>query len=383
MASLSTQVFICDAGTKQSGREMLKIKTKDGKPIALFLCAIILVMKSLFPFYCTFACLETCSFQSKEAVCSKSFSAQCLSRTNGEIVVCNNETCIINYEFRMVGNIIIKDNATLIIRDSIFNQTHACDRIGIVVKNRACLIITNATLIINKDCSNPTTLKDIMLQERATLTVVDSSITNPKSDCYIYSIDNSVVNIDNSSIAGSEGARLVTNDYSEVRIRGSNLSRVVAWGSSTVSIENSILSDTLKTYNNCTIRVSASSLRDVSAYGSPKLYFRNSNIRGNVVAGMNSNVWLIRTLAQNVSAGGDSNVWLIDASAEALYEFEKATVFVGWDLPLLGPVSVHHTLVSVVRIIVIIAVAVTVSITLFVMAAKVHKRGTPKSSRGS
>ena len=63
------------------------------------------------------------------------------------MIVGGNETRTIeNCEYYLTGNITIEDNATLIIRNAIFNQTSLGDPVGIVVKNRANLIVTNTTL---------------------------------------------------------------------------------------------------------------------------------------------------------------------------------------------------------------------------------------------
>jgi hypothetical protein len=341
---------------------------------------ILLAMNILSSCRCLFAFSETRSFRSKIDInCLDNLAIEYQRFVDeGDIITSGSETRIIDSEYHLIGNIIVKDNSTLIIRNTIFNQTSGNGRVGIVIENRASFIVTNATLALSQDSTSK-----ITVQDEAKFDMVDSTIANSKSDVYIWVRENSTLQIENSAISSFIESKLVIESSSKVNIKDSTLGRVVVWRNPEVLIESSTITGALKNWGTSTVRVSGSTVGLVIAYGNLTMYIRNSIIGGDVTTGLKSDVWLIHTSAQDVSAGGNSRVWLIDASVEAFHEHGDAAVFVGWDVPLFGPMAVHCTLVPMVRLITLIVVGATAFIVLFIVIRKLHKRRQVAPTRGS
>ena len=295
---------------------------------------------------------------------SQSFSNE------GDLVVDGNGTYIVeNCEYHLIGSIIVQDNATLTIRNAIFNQTCEDNRESIVVKDRGRLTVTNVTLAMSQNSSSI-----IMVQNEATFDMINSNVTNSKSEVYVWIRGNSIAYIENSEMRSFIEPKLITQDYSKATIKDSTLGRVVIWKDSEVFIEGSVINGALRTWGSSRVHVSGSIIGSVTAYGNLTLYIQNSIIEGDVTDGLNCDVWLVNTSAQNVSVSGDSRVWLIDTSVTAFHEHGNATVFVGWDLPLFGPIAFHHTLVPVIRLVALLSVGAAVGVVLFVVIRKLWKR---------
>lgn len=290
----------------------------------------------------------------------------------GDIIVDGNKTLTIeNCEYHFTGNITIEDNATLIIRNAIFNQTGLGDPVGIVVKNRANLIITNTTLIISQaQLQFPS---KILVQDEAKLNIVNSNITSSNQEIFIWPESSSRIYIENSVISGPKSCVVVTNGDSEVHIKNSRIDRVTAWVNSKVTIESSSLNEAIRAFNNCTINVFYSTIGYVTAYGSLTLYTRCSIIKSYVQAAMESHVWLVKTSVQKVIAAENSEVWLIDASVGAFEEHDNAKVYVGWETPF-GPLAFHHTIAYIIQLVTPIAVGATLCVILFVAIMKLRNR---------
>lgn len=349
----------------------MKFGRRNRKTFATVFSTVILAI-SILSCHCISVGLETCSFQSKGAVNpSKSLVVQYQSLPHeGDLIVDGNETRIIeDCEYNLIGNITVKDNATLIIRNAIFNQTGVGDRVGIMVENRSSFVVTNATLIISQDFSSK-----ILVQDEAIVNIVNSNIINSEQDVLIWPEDSSTFYMENSVMSGLKTCKVVANDNSEVHVENSNFDRATVWGSSTVFIESSSLSDAIRTFNNSTVHVFGSTIGYVHAYGSLLLYIRSSTIESYVQTGIESEVWLIKTSVPEVRAGGSSKVWLISASVGTFQEHDNATVSVGWDIPLFGPIAFHHRLAPVVWLIALIAAGAITFVVLFVVIKKLQKR---------
>lgn len=336
----------------------MKFGRRNWKTLAVVLCTIIFAINVLFSRHCTSARLERYGFQ------CQSFLHE------GDIIVSGNEIRIIDYDYHLIGNITVKDNATLIIRNAIFNQTGLHGRVGIVVENQASFTVTDATLIISQDYTSK-----ITLQDEAMLDIVNSNITNSNSDVYIWVRDNSTVHIENSAISGLIESKLVVETSSSVEIKNSALGRVVVWVCPEVLIESSTLTDALKTWGATTVRVLDSTIGFVWAglgVGNVKMTIRRSSL-GYIQTGSESEVWLIKTSLAAVWSGGNSKVWLIDMSEAAIHEFDNARVFIGWELPLFGPIAVHYSVAPIVRLIPLIALGAIGFVVLFVVIIKLQK----------
>ena len=339
---------------------------------------IIPAINTLFSCHYTFVSSETRGFHANNLIRSLEDLAVPHQNSSYEegLVVGDNETCTIEDSDQLIGNITIKDHATLIIRDALVNQDDY-DRVGITVMNQANLIVTNATLIISQVFSSK-----ILVQDDAIVNIANSNIVNPEQDILIWAEDSSTVYIENSVMSGLKNCKVVADDYSEVHVHNSTFDRMTVWGSSTVFLASSTLGEAVRAFGNSTIHVSDSTISYVTADGDLSLYIRNSNIESYIRTGSSSDVWLIHTVVPEIWAGGSSKLWLIDSSVEAFHEYDEARVFVGWDLPVFGPVAFHHTLVVVVQLFAIVLVGVMVFLVLFFLIRRLWKRSRVHEGSG-
>lgn len=360
---------------------------RSRKTIAAALSLIIFATNALSSCYCILNS-DRNSFLFKQAIApAKSLVIQYQSLINeGDLIVGGNETRTIeDCEYQLIGNIIVKDDATLIIKNAIFNQTGryvpADIPANIVVKDRASFFLTNTTLIISQNVTSR-----ILVQNEAKMYIADSSIENFKYDVSIWAIDNSLVYIENSVMRRAkedighwvvETCTVVCDHYSEVHIKNLAFDRATVYQSSKVFIERSTLKDAVRIFDSPTVQVIGSIIGYVTAEGSPLLYIRSSIIESDITASENTtsaDIWLIHMTVERVIAGGSSKVRLIDASVKDLYIYGNAALFVGWDLPLFGPVAFPSAYAFVIQLIALNLLAATIIIVVFVMLRKLRKR---------
>jgi hypothetical protein len=360
---------------------------------AAVLCLIIFVTNALSSCYCA-SSSDRNSFLLKQTIApAKSLVTQHQSVVhNGDLIVGGNNKTTIEGEYQLIGNIIVKEYATLIIKNAILNQTgqyvpieRPIDTIpasvNIVVEGSASLFLTNSTLMISQNVTGR-----ILVRNEAKMYVADSSIENFKYDVEIWTIDKSLLYIENSMLRRAkenatsyvvESCVVVCKHYSEVHVENSTFDRVTVYESSKVFIERSTLRDALRIFESPTVQVVGSIIGYVTAEGSPLLSIRSSIIGSYISASLNttrSDIWLIHMTVNKVIAGGSSKVRLIDASVKDLHMYGNAALFVGWDLPLFGPVVFSPGLASVIQLIALNLLAVTIIIVLFVGLRKLRKR---------
>lgn len=310
----------------------------------------------------------------------------------GDLIVSGNETRTIeDSEYNLIGNVLVKDTATLIIRNAVFNQTGkyvlADPPANIVVKNRASFFLTNATLIISQGMPAEDNTSRILVQDEAKLHIASSKLENFEHDISIWGVGNSLIYIENAIMKRAhedvkstrESCTVLANDYSEVHVKNLTFDRATIYGNSRVFIERSTLKDAVRIFDSPIVQVSDSATGYVTAIGSPSLYIRSSIIESYISATgstTSADIWLLHMTAKEVRAGGFSKVRLIDASVEDLYMYENATLFVGWDLPLFGPVAFPPTLAWIIQLIAINLFVVTIIVVLYVLIGKLHKRAS-------
>lgn len=346
---------------------------------------------------------NTNALRFKQAVApAKNMGVQYQTLVNeGDLIVGGNEKLTIeDCEYQLIGNIIVKDDAALTIKNAIFNQTGryvpADIPANIVVENRASFFLTNTTLIIPQNVTSR-----ILVQNEAKMYIADSSIENFRYDVSIWAIDSSLLYIENSIMRRTkedvgywtvEARTVVCNDYSEVHIENSTFDRATVYKSSRVFIERSHLKDAVRIFDSPTVQVTGSIIDGyITAEGSPLLYIRSSMIgSGNSTTGSyisasesttSADIWLIHMNVETVIAGGSSKVRLIDASVKDLHMYDNAALFVGWDLPLFGPVAFPSELAFIIQLIALNLLAVTIIIVIFVVLRKLRRRhlNEPKS----
>jgi hypothetical protein len=307
----------------------------------------------------------------------------------GDLIIGGNETRTIeNCEYGLIGNIIVKDDATLIVRNAIFNQTGKDVFVSILVENRASFYLTNATLRITENVSFPYNLRgNITILDEAKMYITKSNIENPDYGVDISARDNSLIYVENSIMRRThedvmmDRYVIVSYDYSQVRIKNSTLDRVVTWESSKVVIERVTLNDTIRVFGESTVQVSDSTIKYVTADNSPSLSIRSSIIRSfpYIRTGENSDVLLLHMAVKEVWANNSAKIRLIDTSVEALHIFGNATVLVGWDLPFFGPVAFPPAVALAIHLIAFILLGAIIAIISFVLIKKLRRRSLSRA----
>jgi len=310
--------------------------------------------------------------------------------SEGDLIVEGDEIRTIDDgEYQLIGNIMVKDNATLIISNAIFNQTgrnvEADIPANVVVKDRATFYLTNTTLIISQNVTSR-----ILVQNQAKMYVTDSSIENFEFDVSIWAIDNSVLFIENSVMRRAKEdveywvvqSRVVVCDgHSEVHIENLTYDRTTVYEFSKVFIERSTLKDAVRIFDSPTVQVRDSTMDYLTAEGSPVVFIRSSTIKSYIHAlqdTTSADIWIIHTTVETVVAQGSSKVRLIDASVTNLQIEGNAALFVGWDLPLFGPVAFTPNLAFAIQLIALNALLVAIIIVSYVLIRKFRKRHLSK-----
>jgi hypothetical protein len=362
------------------------------------LSLIVLASSALSSCYCI-SILNMNDLRLKQVVAhAKSVSVQYQSLLHeGDLIVSGDEKLTIeNCEYQLIGNIIVKDDAILTIRNVIFNQTtnqYLPENItsdipaNIVVENQACFFLINTTLMIPQNVTSR-----ILAQNEAKIYITGSKIENVKYDASVWSIDSSLLYIQNSIMRRAkedvektvEMTVIVCTDHSEVHIENVTFDRVTVYQHSKVFIQRSTLKEAVRIFDSPTVQVTGSIIYGyVTAEGNPILYIRSSIIRyGNsttepsISASENTtsaDIWLIHMNVAKVIAGGNSKVRLIDAFVKDLYLYDNAALFVGWDLPLFGPVAFTPQLAFAIQLIALNLLALTVIIVIFVVLRKMRR----------
>lgn len=361
------------------------------KTIAIALCLVIFAINALSSCYCK-SSSDKNGFLFEQAIApTNSLVIQYQSLVSeGDLIVEGDETRTIeDGEYQLIGNIIVKDNATLIIKNAIFNQTGryvpADIPANIVIENQANFYLTNTTLIISQNITSR-----ILVQNQAKMYIADSSIENFEYDVSIWAIDNSQVYIENSVMRRAkedvgywvvQTRTVVCDGHSEVRIKNLTFDRTTVYQYSKVSIERSTLNDAVRIFDSPTVQVADSTIDYVTAEGSPVVFIRSSIIGSYVHAlqdTTSADIWLIHMTVETLVARGSSKVRLIDASVTDLRIEGNAALFVGWDLPLFGPVAFTPTLAFVIQLIALNSLVAIIIIVLYVLIRKLRKRHLSK-----
>jgi hypothetical protein len=335
---------------------------------------LIFAINSFSPWYLTSVDLFTLHFNQIIFPSRNLVQYQVLEH-EGDLIVSDNETRIIeNCEYRVIGNVTVEDNATLIIRNAIFNQTG----LSIVIKNQANFYLTNATLMMTQTASS-----DILVINEAEIYITNSKVENPNGRVIIWGENHCIIHIENSIMQrvseGMERCVIVSDHYSEVHIKNSTLERETIWGNSKVFIEKTILRDAMRVFGSTIVHAKNSTIEYLTVDGNASIYFQNSVIKSYIRAGENSNVWLMHMTVPEVWAGGNATINLVDASVKTLHISDKATLFVGWDLPFFGPVVFLPILAFAIQVIVLVLLAAGVAILLFLLAKKLRKQSLRKT----
>jgi len=304
----------------------------------------------------------------------------------GDIIVEKGTYLIENIELHLVGKIIARNDATVMVKNAkLFLTTRGMTyyREGIVLTNSSKFIAEDATI----------DLKSANILEQSYITVGDEALVNITDSelfgiAFIIGEQNSKTYVNHSILKGPspinwEFFGVVTHGNSTTRIQNSELDTVTAgdhssvyvlnsivhaWGSGSgnalIEVENSDVGTFQWFFDDCTLRI-LNSTADTIDFAGSALNVQDSRVKWGVQVDGNSTAWLKNISVNRVQASGRSQVWLIDSPAKEINTFDEGRVFVGWQLPIFGTIAVPHTWMP------ILYVALFLSIMTIIVASAV------------
>lgn len=269
----------------------------------------------------------------------------------GNLTIANDEVYIIDdCYFQQNGTIIVKDNATLVFRNSLINQTNK-DSNYITLMNNAKIVMENSTYLIfqNHDFYD---IK-ISLCGHATLSATFSNLTNTHCGMWIWMEDFSRIYLTNTVMYGyGTGSRIIADDCSRADIHDSKVDFIVCWGYSLVNVYNSVVSEGVKAFSAARInlltsrvnymwafgaskiKVQSSTVYSISSYekalragGESEVCFFYSSLEGDINVGGFAKVRLKSSHVENIYACDNSIIWLINSVAMGVLLDDQAIIY--------------------------------------------------------
>lgn len=322
-------------------------------PKTLFLYALVLLSSFflLFTLEFPFASLETVG----------------ASAVKGDLVISEDST-IENCEYHIIGNITVEENATLIIKNALFNQTfYGISAITppIVVKDNAKLILINSTVTISSPRETPNPAK-ILVSDNAFINISNCVISDPECRVWVWMQDNATGYIENSVLKGPGDCEVILLGRSKAEIRTLVFDRIVLRNEASVQIDNSTITGGFRTFDNCDVYASNCEISYVTADGPLTLHIRDSSINSSITASGNSKIWLLHSSADKLYID-NSTIWLIGSSIGTITVSNSARILVGWELPLIGIVAFPMESLTWIKMCLLVTCAISVIIVIYVI----------------
>lgn len=232
---------------------------------------------------------------------------------SGDLVLKANETMTIDRPYQQEGNIVVKDNATLVIKNAELIIYQPNREYSIEIRDNANLTAENAQFTVH------TSYAGFLLYPHSTIYVKDNatvffnhsdvvavSVNASQSsrvtvtDCQFY--DGSILGSDSSTISvlDSNIRSISCQDFSIVSSRNSGANWYNSSGSSSLLVENSNNTGYILCYSNCTVTVNNSIIDGVNANTFlGKICFDNSFINDQILADNTSNFYLCGNVTIN------------------------------------------------------------------------------------
>jgi hypothetical protein len=169
---------------------------------------------------------------------------------SGDLIVDGNESLIIeNCNYEQYGNIVVRDNATLILRNSVMMVRQEKITLSINVSQEASLILENAELTVTYRRSAVERVPPIRLSDKAVLRVdkVKSRYALPQ----VIATNQSEITISDST---SNSWGIVCHDTSTVTAHNAHIGPIHSYDSANVSFQNSSANDYM-CYDNSSLRI--------------------------------------------------------------------------------------------------------------------------------
>jgi hypothetical protein len=141
---------------------------------------------------------------------------------------------------------------------------------------------------------------------------------------------------------------------------------MVLWASSACWIEDSNFTTSLRVFNSGSVFAKNCVIEFISAEGNSSSNIRDSQVNSYISIIGQSKIWLIHCSVDSLDAAGNSTAWLISSSVGAFSEGENSSILVGWELPLIGIIAFHYTLMPTIQIVVMTILGVILAVIAFV-----------------
>jgi len=300
----------------------------------------------------------------------------------GDLIVGNNETLLIeDSQFNITGKLVITDNASVTIRDSRFisvwnfseepedHREYPFRTKHITLRNRARLEVVKSELVFNATLEK---YHGLTGYDQAFINIIESKVT-------YLNANGDVISVYNSSKLWMKNSELSTQQPENLPLREPEYfkSAVLAFDESEVHIVDSVI-DEIHAHNH-ELSLSDSSVENLVSWSDASdLWLTNSTIKM-LTSFRNASILLKDSRVKWLRAE-DGQIWLDNCSVEELYPKDKAKIWVVWNLPLLGKISVPYAWSFYVVPSVIIIIAASIAIVVILIARKRKKSKSAKQT---
>jgi hypothetical protein len=225
----------------------------------------------------------------------------------GDLILTGNNVTVIEGRFDINGSIIVKENATLILKNAIIDFTQAEDwEFGVFLRDPSNgnprLEVANTTITSNHKFS-------IKLYQNSSAIVHDCQLTAPPGFyCWLWTFDSSTASFYNLTVYG-----LSSMSRSGVLIFNSTIVGLNIYDPCVASSYNSAI-DVANGYGSSLISIDKSAIRDVQAFDST--IFRISDSAIDSIYGYNETaIWLTNSTYGDSATSNQSKVfecWYLD-----------------------------------------------------------------------
>jgi len=291
----------------------------------------------------------------------------------GDIIVENGTYSIENMEFHLLGKMSVRNDATVIARNA---KLVLLPGYAVELENKSKFVAENATIFFQPSIGP----SYIVVDHESQLNITDSRLSGWGG---IIARHDSKMYIENGTLEGPnprdrENCGVITEVNSFASIQNSKLDSAFARGQSsilvmesiiqpngvsaiengTIEIENSDVGYCQGLLENSNLRISNSTVEGIS-FGGSVLQVRDSQING-LWASVNCSATLIGTSVSYVKAHGNSTIWLINSVVREIKTWDEAKVHVGWQLPVLGVLTVPYTWIPILKVVFVIAILIVI-----------------------
>lgn len=317
----------------------------------------------------------------------------------GALTVANNSKLVIeNCMFNQTGSVTIEDEAEVIIRNalyfSVWNSSGYSPHEHFVLRDHAKLTILNSTL---KFTSAPTLYVGVFYDEivcynQSVVNITESTIPyfNPYAGIippdnvnywgnYVFGYDNSTILLD--SVVLSIFQRTGDSDIKS-GVHLENQSHAKIWNSTVEYLEINYYWTNTIVNSRCNVEIADSNLSSLEAYyDASELQISNSSISEAVTFGPDTEIHFTNTTVDWIW-GNRAKLWLYNSTIQRL-DLPHDTIWVVWDLPLLGQVSIPYDWAPLLVPVVVTAVVLTVILALTaVLILRLRRKEKAKTTAG-